>query len=278
MSFEITDEILQKLIDVARVAGDITLKYFQKDVDVQIKDNDSPVTLADQEAEKAILKVLREIDKDAVIVAEEEAAAGFLPDHNVLKDFWLVDPLDGTKEFINDRPNYTVNIAYMRDKEPYFGLIFAPARDLMLYGFADQDEAYLYDSETGKFEGINTSDKGHADHLNVVTSLSQSNGESFKKYIEPLNVADIKHYGSSLKFCTMAMGMADIYPRFKPTSEWDTAAGHAILRAAGGDIYTVDGNPLKYAKRADFLNPYFIAKTNSVSLITDDVFDVAVGD
>ena len=270
MSFEITDVILDRLIEVAREAGDITLKYFKQDIPIQIKENNSPVTKADQEAEAAILKVLREIAPEITIVAEEEVAAGFSPDHTGLNDFWLVDALDGTKEFINKRPTYTVNIAFMKDKEPYFGLIYAPAKDHMMYGFADQSEAYFYDLEEKTFKGVTTVDKKQDDNLNIVTSLSQSNGESFKKYIEPLNVAEIKHYGSSLKFCAMAMGLADIYPRFKPTSEWDTAAGHAILRAAGGDIFTTDGEPLTYAKRADFLNPYFIAKTKSVSLIMDE--------
>lgn len=261
---------VQKIIDIGRKAGAVTLKYFRADVEIQIKDNNSPVTLADQEAEELILPVLREIAPKVPIVAEELFADGGAPSHEDLTDFWLVDPLDGTKEFIKGRRDYTVNIAYMKDRKPYFGYVYAPARDMEFYGFADDDHAYMRERDKTDFVEIRTvpvPDEG----VRVVSSLSHAPKEGedtaqdildFKAYLAGYKIKDHVFYGSSLKFCAIAAGLADLYPRFKPTSEWDTAAGDAILQAAGGEIVTLDNETLAYAKREDYLNPFFIARSH----------------
>lgn len=265
----LTQADVQKIIDIGRKAGEVTLKYFRADVEIQIKDNNSPVTLADQEAEELILPVLKEIAPSVPIVAEELFADGGAPSHEDLTDFWLVDPLDGTKEFINGRRDYTVNIAYMKDKKPYFGYVFAPARDLEFYGFSDDAHAYMRERDKTEFVPIQTA-KRQEEGVRVVSSLSHSPKEGedtaqdildFKNYLSSYKIQDHVFYGSSLKFCAIAAGLADLYPRFKPTSEWDTAAGDAILQAAGGEIVTLDNKTLTYAKRADYLNPFFIARS-----------------
>ena len=260
---DFTADVIDIIVNAAVDAGEVTLEYFQSDVAIQIKDNNSPVTIADQKAEKVILKVLRELTPDIPIVAEEEAAAGRIPDHTKLTDFWLIDPLDGTKEFIKGRPEYTVNIALVRDRKPYFGLIYVPVLQECFYGFADADHAWQRLKGEGEFTPINGREVPK-DRMTVVSSINHNNPEKLQAYLSNYTdhgVKDIRSYGSALKFCRMAQGYADFYPRFAPTSEWDTAAGHAILQAIGGEITTHEGDVLGYAKRADFLNPLFIART-----------------
>ncbi len=273
MEEALSKQDVEKIIQVGRTAGELTLKYFRAGVDVQIKDNNSPVTLADQEAEALILPVLKEIAPDVPIVAEEMFADGVAPDHKKLKDFWLVDPLDGTKEFINGRQDYTVNIAYMKDGKPYFGYIYAPARNMEFYGFVGGDSAYMREGEESVFRPINTVPIPE-DGVRVLSSRSHAakegddNAQEFKDFLGHYKIKDHVFYGSSLKFCAIAAGFADLYPRFKPTSEWDTAAGDAILRAAGGEIVTFDGKELTYAKRADYLNPFFIARSKYLKKVS----------
>lgn len=260
---EFTHDVINTIVDTAVEAGEVTLEYFRSDVAIQIKDNNSPVTVADQKAEKVILKMLRELTPDVPIVAEEEAAAGRLPDHTKLNDFWLIDPLDGTKEFIKGRPEYTVNIAYMRDRKPYFGLIYVPVLKECFYGFSHHDNAWQRLEGESNFSAIRGRDVPK-EGMTVVSSINHNNPDKLMAYLSNYTdhkVNDIRSYGSALKFCRMAQGYADFYPRFAPTSEWDTAAGHAILQAIGGEVTTHEGEVLGYAKRADFLNPLFIART-----------------
>ena len=204
---EFTDEIVDRLIDVTYRAGAITLKYCREDVAIQIKDNDSPVTKADQQAEAAILEVIRDIHPDIPIVAEEEVSAGRYPDYQSLNDFWLIDPLDGTKEFINDRKDYTVNIAYMRNKEPYFGVVFAPARDLMFYGFSDHEHAFMVEGKRDEAKPVKIMGRSlnPNDPINLVTSLSQAEKEDFQAYIADYDVAEMKKYGSFLLLMSIEM-------------------------------------------------------------------------
>ena len=231
--------------------------------EVEYKDDNSPVTIADREAETVIIKTLQEHYPNIPIVAEEAASCGKLPDITNSK-FFLVDPLDGTKEFICKRADFTVNIALIEDGVPVAGIVYAPARE----------QAWV--SEGGKAEKITFKNGIEQERTPIsvrkpangpeiaVISFSHSNDET-ENYLKQFNITDRTSAGSSMKFCLIAEGSADVYPRFGRTMEWDTAAGDAVLRAAGGRVVLEDGStPLPYGKRnqahdTDFANPFFIA-------------------
>lgn len=248
-------DLARKLIDVVRKAGDIELKYYREGAEVLDKADGSPVTLADQEAEKYIFERLNEIAPDIPIVGEEAVAAGSIPDITS-GTFFLVDPLDGTKEFITGGGDFTVNIALMVNFQPVMGIVFTPVSDELYYG-AD-GEAFM--SVKGSPERAVTVRKAPAEGITVIASKRHGDPERLEDFLRGKKVASMSNRSSSLKFCAIAAGDADLYPRLGPTCEWDTAAGDAILRAAGGHVTTLDGKPLPYGK-ADkrFLNPEFVA-------------------
>jgi 3'(2'), 5'-bisphosphate nucleotidase len=210
-------QLADELPEVARLAGAEILKVYGSDFATNRKADQSPVTEADLAAEAVIMEALRRLFPHVPIVAEEDAQIHGLPDRAADR-FWLVDPLDGTKEFVARNGEFTVNIALIERDVPVLGIVHLPA--------------------------LNETYRGYS-HLKA---------EELGEHIHDTIVA-----GSSLKFCRLAEGVADIYPRFGPTMEWDTAAGHAILVAAGGSVTTLDGHPLRYGKPG-FLNPHFIAR------------------
>ncbi len=254
----------QHLRTVAIEAGAAIMPFFQTGGDVRQKDDQSPVTDADEAAERIILDRLRTLTPDIPVVAEEEAAAGRIP--TVGTRFFLVDPLDGTKEFISGRGEFTVNIALIEDGLPTAGVVFAPALKRLFLGYAP-DQAFeetvapdpaLADAP-GSLKPI-TARRPPAAGLVAVASRSHR-AEETDRYLAQFQVADFVSAGSSLKFCLVAAGEADIYPRHGRTMEWDTAAGHAVLAAAGGTVMTFEGAPLRYGKTADgFANPFFVAR------------------
>ena len=240
-------------------AGDITLDYFDEGgVDSQQKEDGSPVTLADQHAEKVIIKGLNEMTPSVPVVGEESMAAGKKPDISKSDYFWLVDPLDGTKEFISGSGDFTVNIALIFNGEPVLGVVYAPYHGLLYAGFGlGTATKWLEDTDIEK--KILTR-RAPVEGLTVVASKSHGKGEKLDKFLSDYKVKKLLKKGSSLKICAVAAGKADIYPRFGPTCEWDTAAADAILRSAGGLMTDTDGNPLVYGgRREGFLNPEFIA-------------------
>ncbi len=240
-------------------AGDITLDYFDEGgVDSQQKEDGSPVTLADQHAEKVIIKGLNEMTPSVPVVGEESMAAGKKPDISKSDYFWLVDPLDGTKEFISGSGDFTVNIALIFKGEPVLGVVYAPYHGLLYAGFGlGTATKWLEDTDIEK--KILTR-RAPVEGLTVVASKSHGKGEKLDKFLTDYKVKKLLKKGSSLKICAVAAGKADIYPRFGPTCEWDTAAADAILRAAGGVMTDTNGNPLVYGgRREGFLNPEFIA-------------------
>lgn len=223
----------------------------------------SPVTEADEQAEAVILSELAKACPDIPIVAEEQAAAGRIPDI-ANTAFILVDPLDGTKEFINGHDDFTVNIALIEDNAPIVGFVYAPALGVAYCGSPDGAEKLWVDED---FQVIRR-EPMRARMLDVpdiaVASRSHRCVET-DDFLSRCGASEIRTVGSSLKFCLIAEGVADIYPRFGRTMEWDTAAGDAILRAAGGITVDLAGNPLRYGKTgrkdcADFANPDFVAK------------------
>ena len=253
-------ELARALVPVCRAAGDIELEYFHKGAEVIDKLDGSPVTLADQEAEKLIVAELRRLTPDIPIIGEESVAAGHVPDVSS-GNFWLVDPLDGTKEFITGGGDFTVNIGLMRDFRPVMGVIFAPLANELYFG-ADR-QAYM-SLKSGPETKISVR-SAPAAGLTVVASRRHGDPEAMDEFLRGRTVASMVNRSSSLKFCAIAAGQADIYPRLAPTSEWDTAAGDAILCAAGGRVLALDGKVLAYGK-ADrkFLNPHFVASTGHV--------------
>lgn len=248
-------ELAEKLLPVARAAGEIELKYYREGAEVIDKADGSPVTLADQEAEKLIAGALRELSPDIPMVGEESVADGHIPDISGGR-FFLVDPLDGTKEFITGGGDFTVNIALLENFVPVMGVIYAPVSGLLYYGAGAQ----AFVSDNGKPAKQIRVRPAPPEGITVVASKRHGDPERLNDFLKDRNVAAMVNRSSSLKFCVIAAGEADFYPRLGPTSEWDTAAGDAILRAAGGQVTQLCGAPLVYGK-ADkrFLNPEFMA-------------------
>lgn len=252
---------LSELKRIARAAGDIILEIYERGSAVEFKDNKSPLTEADKAAHQYIVSELTKFTSDIPIVSEESDSATWENINNNIESwekFWLVDPLDGTKEFIKKSGEFTVNIALIENKLPTVGVVFAPAIFTMYAGSVEDDIATKQvgapDSEE---QSISTKKSLDEDNLRVVASKDHA-GPAVTAMIENLpGKPELKSMGSSLKFCLVAEGEADIYPRLLPTMEWDTAAAHAVVRAAGGQIFTSTGDEFKYGKPG-LRNDYFI--------------------
>jgi 3'(2'),5'-bisphosphate nucleotidase len=260
MTNETPPGALLHLARVALAAGREIMNVYVSDFAARTKTDLTPVTEADEAAEKIILAELAAFDAETPVVSEEAASAGRIP--GVARRFYLVDPLDGTKEFINRNGEFTVNIGLIENGKPAAGVVYAPALERMFLGEvgrgAWQGSVPLDGAaEAVAWQPIHTRQpKGG---LTVVASRSHRDAKT-DEWLKSCNVKDFKAAGSSLKFCLVANGEADLYPRFGPTMEWDTAAGHAVLAAAGGKVSREDGTPLSYGKSGDsFRNPAFIA-------------------
>ena len=243
---------------LARDAAREIMRIYAGDHGQRTKSDKSPVTDADHAAEAVIVAGLRTLTPGLAVVAEEEMAAGHMPQLDG-KPFWLVDPLDGTKEFIKKNGEFTVNIALIDSGKPILGIVLAPATDTLWRGAAGlgADKS----DNGGAFTAIATRTPPAAG-LTACASRSHAIYSDLDIWFRnnDLVVAERKQAGSSLKFCLIAEGQADIYPRFGPTNEWDTAAGQGVLEAAGGEVVTTDGRPLAYGKKG-FGNPHFIARS-----------------
>jgi 3'(2'), 5'-bisphosphate nucleotidase len=253
MRFDLTPDAVGRLCAVARRAGEAILAIYETDFEVAAKADASPVTEADEAAEAVILEALRDIDGAHPIVSEEAFAGGHAPDV-AGTPFWLVDPLDGTKEFIKRNGEFTVNIALVEDGAPVFGVVHAPAVGATYWGSADGAFAAAAD---GDAEPI-ACRTAPADGLVALVSRSHRTPE-IDSYLADFTIKDETSAGSSLKFCLVAAGRADLYPRLGRTMEWDTAAGHAVTRFAGGRVMTLDGADLTYGKPG-FENPHFVVR------------------
>lgn len=254
--------MLDELVATALKAGGAILSiYARPDFAAAAKADGSPVTEADEQAEAIILEALARIAPDIPVVAEESAAAGRIP--AAAERFFLVDPLDGTKEFISRNGDFTVNIALIEHGAPVLGVVHTPAYGEVFVGVVGEGakKAKLADGVLGPWSPLRVREPAAA--LDVVASRSHMSAET-QAFIDRFAVRELVNAGSSLKFCKLAAGEADLYPRLGRTMEWDTAAGDAVLRAAGGLVRTLDGRPLAYGKRdqaddADFANPWFVA-------------------
>ena len=244
-------KLLEEIGEAARAAGEAILEVVRAGFDVEHKHDSSPVTQADRAAELVILAALARSAPGVPVIADEEVAAGRIPAHG--DTYFLVDPLDGTKEFVRGGDDYTVNIGLIHEGLPRLGVVFAPARGTLHSGLVGTG-AWVEDSHGRR--AIRT--RRRAGQVVAVASKSHFT-QNTADYLETsVGRCEQISIGSSLKFCIVAEGQADIYPRLSPTSEWDTAAGHAVLLAAGGRVDGPDGEPLGYGKRA-FLNRGFLA-------------------
>lgn len=258
---------IAKFVELALRAGEVILEVYAADFTVASKADASPVTEADTRAEEVILAGLRQIAPSIPVVAEEEAAAGRVP--KVANEFFLVDPLDGTREFLARNGEFTVNIALVRHGVPVAGVVYAPALGVLYGGDAKGAfKARVVDGELQPKEPITVRPAPAA--LIAVGSRSHGSSETADWLTRYPSVSFVSA-GSSLKFCLVAEGVADVYPRLGRTMEWDTAAGDAVLRAAGGLVTTVEGAPLPYGKCVQahdtaYANPHFIAYGDTRSL------------
>ena len=245
------EALLDELAIAAREAGEAILAIVRRGFDVEAKSDRSPVTEADRAAELIILAALARAAPGVPVIAEEEVAAGRIPTHG--DTYFLVDPLDGTKEFVRGGEDYTVNIGLIENGLPRLGVVFAPATG-RLHGGIVGEGAWV--DPGSRRTPISTRPRGAG--IAAVASKSHLTQSTIDYLEAAVGACDYVSVGSSLKFCLVAEGQADIYPRLSPTSEWDTAAGHAVLLAAGGRVDGLDGDPLAYGKTA-FLNRGFVA-------------------
>lgn len=252
---QLTDKLIESLLTLSEEAGRAILGVYDGPIKVTVKADDSPLTQADQAAHRLIEQALAQLTPQWPLVSEESS-----PEQQQLRTmtpcYWLVDPLDGTKEFIQRNGEFTVNLALIREGAPIFGVVHVPVQGLTYWGGASLGAWRRSD------RGIQAI-RGRApiadEPLQVVGSRSHSNQQT-QAYLATLGEYELISVGSSLKFCLLAEGRAHLYPRLAPTCEWDTAAAQAILEGAGGRVETLEGTPLRYSK-AEILNPSFVARS-----------------
>ncbi len=258
------DRIMERLLEgvagICRQAGDAILEvYDRQDLGIQTKSDQSPLTAADLAAHQIIMRGLNELAPDIPVLSEESDQIPF-----ELREKWssyfLVDPLDGTKEFINRNGEFTVNIALIENHQPVLGVVFVPVQDVLYRGVVGTDKANASVEREGKKQTISTRQMDTRD-LTVVASRRHGS-ETMEECMQALNkqfTVRTENVGSSLKFCMIAEGKADLYPRLAPTSEWDTAAAQAVVEAAGGSVVDSSFNSMRYNTKESILNPYFFA-------------------
>ncbi len=255
MSAPALAELLPALSTLALEAGALIMRYYAEGAPATAKADGSPVTEADRAAEALITPVLRRLLPGVPVVAEEAAAAGDLPEIDAEGRFWLVDPLDGTKEFVNRNGDFTVNIALIERCSPVLGVVFAPVPGDLYTGIVGLGATL---SRPGEPEHPIAARVAPNSGWVAVGSRNHYDPATEGPFLAAFPVTERRSRGSSLKFGLVAEGLADIYPRVGPTSEWDTAAGHAVLLAAGGRMEKLDGSPFLYGKPG-FRNPPFVA-------------------
>jgi len=253
------EKLLRPLLDIARSAGEQIMRIYATEFTVDMKEDQSPVTEADLAAHRVINMDLERITPGMPVLSEESAATPF-EHRSRWESYWLVDPLDGTKEFISKNGDFTVNIALIQRGVPVAGVVHVPATGMSYYG-CEGVGAFKRDKD-GQASPIKVRTLIPGAPVKVVASRSHR-GPLLDGYLEKLGPHETVSRGSSLKFCLVAEGAADVYPRLGPTSEWDTGAGHAVLLAAGGQVIGLDGKPLPYNSKDSLLNPHFIAYADS---------------
>lgn len=266
-----TEELLQLVIEAAILAGKETLKYYGKEIDVDYKSDDSPLTQADLASNKLIMSFL---DKTDIPVLSEENTNAEYEVRKSWETLWIVDPLDGTKEFVKNRDEYTINIALVKGTTPVLGVIYVPVKDILYFGESSMgafkvENAFSTYNDFGaiKSKAKQIPYKKNSDKIVLVASQSHRNEatDTFIAKIEKQHSkVEIQSYGSSLKLCMVAEGIADIYPRIAPTMEWDTAAGQAIAESAGCKVVRYPELDTVTYNKENLLNPWFVVYNPSV--------------
>ncbi len=244
--------LIDPVVALAEQAGHEILEVYSSNFEVQSKQDDSPLTKADLASHHCIVAGLESLTPGMPIISEESGLPGF-EERRQWERYWLIDPLDGTKEFVNRNGEFTVNIALIDNQKPVLGVVYVPVQDKTYLG-CEGHGAERRDTD-GSIETIQVAATS-ANPVRVVGSRSHR-GASLDAYLESLGECDMIPMGSSLKFCVIAEGGADLYPRLGLTSEWDTAAAQAVVEQAGGSVVTLDGKPMKYNTKPDILNPFF---------------------
>jgi 3'(2'), 5'-bisphosphate nucleotidase len=260
--------LIEPIVALAEDAGRAILEVYSTEFDVQEKADESPLTQADLASHRWIDAGLRALTPDIPIISEESGLPDFA-ERGQWQRYWIVDPLDGTKEFVNRNGEFTVNIALIEDHRPVLGVVHVPVQDKTYVGCKGRGaERRERDREP---VSIRVADSC-ASPARIVGSRSHR-GASLDRFLDNVGDYDMVPMGSSLKFCVVAEGAADVYPRLGPTSEWDTAAAQAVVEQAGGKVVTLDGKPMKYNAKADILNPHFVvigaADRNWLALLPD---------
>jgi len=256
------NNLLLEVCNIAIKAGEEILKYYTEDIHVTHKDDSSPLTKADLASNKIIMNALQQLDSTIPILSEESLVEW--KERKNWTKYWLVDPLDGTKEFIKQNGEFTVNIALIENNKPILGVIFTPVK-FDLY-FAQKNYGSYKINSSSKLINLKEAVKifvaNQSSIKRIIGSRSHSN-QTFDSWVnQNFPNSEIVQAGSSIKFCLIAEGAADIYPRFGPTSEWDIAAGHIIVNEAGGRVNTFENIEINYNKKEDLLNPQFYAIGN----------------
>ena len=245
--------LIEPVVVMARRAGDAILEVYASDFTVQNKDDESPLTLADLASHRCLVEELESLTPDIPIISEESGLPEFAT-RSSWSRYWLIDPLDGTKEFVNRNDEFTVNVALIVDHRPALGVVHVPVRNRTYVG-CEGVGSEVRDGDASP-RTISVAEAGRSP-VRVVGSRSHR-GKSLDAFLDKLGDYDMVPMGSSLKFCVVAEGGADVYPRLGPTSEWDTAAAQAVVEQAGGAVLELDGSPLSYNTKEEILNRHFV--------------------
>jgi 3'(2'), 5'-bisphosphate nucleotidase len=248
------ESLLPDVLRLVEVAGHAILEVYASAHDVSYKADDSPITRADRAAHDILSAGLRRLAPEIPVLSEESAEEHAPAVRHGWQDFWLVDPLDGTREFINRNGEFTVNVALVRSHRPVLGVVAAPVLGTVYYGVEGVGAFVVREGAAATPIRVRRA----GDPVVIVGSRSHR-GDSLDEALVRIGPHELRPMGSSLKFCLVAEGNADFYPRLGPTCEWDTAAAQAVVEAAGGCVTTLDGQPLRYNERDTLLNPHFLA-------------------
>ena len=255
----LNEQLISSTVEIAKLAGESITEIYNSDFDYQLKKDLSPITAADNLSHIIITKRLKILTPEIPVLSEENCDIPYKIRANWTK-YWLVDPLDGTKEFIKRNGEFTVNIALIENNTPIFGVIHLPVTSETYWG--SQVNGSFYSSGNNDVKEIRVSDN-HQNPIRLVASRSHPS-EMLNSLLKKIVDYEIIEVGSSIKFCHIASGQADCYPRFGPTSEWDTAAGEAIVSSAGGHVVAASGNSMKYNVKEEYLNPNFIVSNGKI--------------
>ena len=255
----LNEQLIIATIEIAKEAGEAISQIYNSDFDYQIKRDLSPITAADRLSHKIITKRLKILTPEIPILSEENCDIPFKV-RAQWADYWLVDPLDGTKEFINNNGEFTVNIALIKNNAPILGIIHIPISHETYWGSKNKGSFYLNANDAEVNISVSNNQQNP---IRIVASRSHPS-DMLNDILEKIIDYEIIELGSSIKFCHIASGQADCYPRFGPTSEWDVAAGEAIVRSAGGNIVTLSGSSMNYNTKEDYLNPNFIVSNGKI--------------